>query len=467
MTSSPQSREPAAEREVRMSEVLAALSQALDITEGQPMGHAARTCAIGMRLAQEIDLSSRDQSSLFYALLLKDAGCSSNAAKVCALFGHDDIAIKRDRATVDRDSLRAMVAYTARNINPDGSLLKRAKLFKRFVGSGGEINRLLMQTRCERGADIARMLGMSEDTAAAIHALDEHWDGSGHPEGRKGDEIPLLGRVLCIAQCVDFYRRAGGLDGMFEVIEERSGRWFDPDLVIALAAIRHDDYFWQTLDAIAPDRLVEPYEPEDKVMIATEVRIDRVAEAFAKVIDAKSPYTATHSAGVAEIAVGIARVRGLSTQEVRDIRRAGLLHDIGKLGVSNSILDKPGKLTDDEWRLMRKHPRYTMEILERVSVFQPLAELAGRHHERLDGRGYHRGLTGDQLGTMDRILAVADVAEALAADRPYRAGMPAEKVLKIIDEDAGTALCPEAAAALHIYLDSIEPLSREQLNAAA
>jgi HD-GYP domain-containing protein (c-di-GMP phosphodiesterase class II) len=449
-----------------MSEVLAALSQALDITEGQPAGHSARSCAIGMRLAQETGLPAAQQSDLFYALLMKDAGCSSNSAKVCALFGHNDIVIKRQGKEVDTDSLRAMVGYISRNISPDSSFLTRAKMFKDFIGNGADIGRLLTKTRCERGAEIARMLELGEDTAQAIHSLDEHWDGGGHPDGLKGTEIPLLARYMGLAQCVDFYRNAAGVEGMYEVIEARSGRWFDPDLVMALAAIRDDREFWRRLNGRRPEELVASFEPEDRVKLATESRIDRIAEAFSFVIDAKSPYTATHSAGVAEIAVGIGMAQGLLPREVRDLRRAGLLHDIGKLGVPNTILDKPGKLTNSEWAMMREHPKHTYEILSRVSVFEPIAEMSGRHHERLDGSGYHQGLRGDQLTKMDRILQVADVAEALAADRPYRAGMDVDQVFEIIDGEAGTKLCPESVGALHTYLDGIQSFPRATLTAA-
>lgn len=168
---------------VRLSEVLAALSQALDLTEGQPMGHAARSCAIGMRIADEIGITDpAERSDLFYALLLKDAGCSSNSARVCAMFGHDDIAVKKDMQTVNYHHLKEALGYITRNIQPDGSAFKRAMYLKDIVRHGTDGSRALTRTRCERGATIARMLGFNEDTAQAIHSLDEHWNGKGYPE---------------------------------------------------------------------------------------------------------------------------------------------------------------------------------------------------------------------------------------------------------------------------------------------
>lgn len=440
---------------VRLSEVLAALSQALDLTEGQPMGHTARSCAIGMRIADAIGLDDPgDRSDLFYALLLKDAGCSSNSARVCAMFGHDDIAIKNDLKTVNYHHLKEALGYITRNIQPDGSAWKRAMYLKDIVRHGTDGSRALTRTRCERGAKIARMLGMSDATAAAIHSLDEHWNGKGYPDGLSGEAIPLFARILNLAQTTEIFFRLSGVDAALDTVEQRAGSWFDPQLVEALLGTRIDAAFWRNLEIASVGSLVRPLEPEDRVVIADDDALDRVAEAFAQVIDAKSPYTASHSLGVATIAVGISRVQGASETEVRDIWRAGLLHDIGKLGVPNTILDKPGKLDDAEWRVMREHPRYSAEILGRISAFRDLAPMAAAHHERLDGSGYHLGLSGPRLSKPARILAVADVCEALMADRPYREAMPTEQVIAIISADAPLKLDPGAVTAMKIFLET-------------
>ena len=184
------------------------------------------------------------------------------------------------------------------------------------------------------------------------------------------------------------------------------------------------------------------------MLAADETRIDLVAEAFARVIDAKSPYTYRHSEGVAAIAVDIGAALGLPPAELRELRRAALLHDIGKLGVPNTILDKPTRLDEAEWAVMKRHPAHTYEVLSRIERFRPLAAVAAAHHERIDGAGYHRGLTGAELGPPARAIAVADVAEALSADRPYRAGMPWDQVLAIMSRMAGPGLCEACFDAL-------------------
>ena len=426
--------------DIRLSEVISALSYALDVTEGQPMGHAVRSCAIGMRIGEEIGLDDSTRSSLFYALLLKDAGCSSNAAKLSALFGADDFELKRARKLTNHLRPFEALKYTVR--------YARTRRLAAIVRSGAEGARDMTELRCERGAEIARMIELTESTAEAIKTLDEHWDGHGYPYGLAGDAIPLLGRIVCLAQTVEVFFAVAGPRAVFDVAADRRGTWFDPELVDALRATRRDRGFWSSLGGHEPHAVIGAFEPADRIQHADGERLDRVAEAFALIIDAKSPYTGTHSVGVARIAVSVADVLGYGPRELRDLRRAALLHDIGKLGVSNMILDKPGKLDDEEWVQMRRHPELTVRILERVSAFRDLAATAGAHHERLDGRGYHLGLRAEQLNRDARVLAVADVCEALTAKRPYRDAMEPDQVRAIMRGDVGAAFCPEALGAL-------------------
>jgi putative nucleotidyltransferase with HDIG domain len=436
--------------DVRLSEVLAALSHALDITEGQPRGHAERTCLIAMRVAQQLGLDAQTRSSLFHAALLKDAGCSSNAAKVAHLYGADDADVKRDRKVTDHlqpgQSIRHLVRATAPGEGP----IAKAKGLRRLVQHGSSGSRALTELRCERGAMVARHVGLSLEAEQAIRDLDEHWDGRGYPHALEGEAISLCGRILCLAQTVEvFWQDGGGAAAACGVARERRGTWFDPALVDALTAAEADHVFWATLD----QPRVVTLEPSDRLLHTDEAGLDRIAFAFAGIVDAKTPYTARHSEGVAEIAVRLAAALGFDAAEQRELRRAGLLHDIGKLGVSNRILDKPGKLDADEWDAVRRHPTWTLEILQRIPAFAGLAEVAANHHEKLDGSGYGRGLTAPDLTIDARILAVADIAEALTADRPYRAPLPLERVLDIIEGDAPHALDADVVARLPAVLD--------------
>lgn len=437
---------------VNLSEVMSALSYALDIVEGQPEGHAIRSCMIGMRLAEVIGLDAQQRSSLFYALLLKDLGCSSNAAKICYLFGASELAVKEDYKTVDWPRYIQCVVYAIRNVAPGTSFLNRLRAFMRVALHGQRGAKALVKIRCERGASIARELELPEDTVQAIRNLDEHWDGHGHPDGLSKREIPLLARILGLAQTVEVFARRDGFEAAMNVARERKGTWFDPALVRAFLTLRSDTAFWAKIYDANPRQFVADFEPADRILHADNARLDRIAAAFGQVIDAKSPWTACHSQGVSDIAKGIAEVMGQDAIEIRRIARAGLLHDIGKLGVPNTILDKPGKLTPEEFDQMKLHPAYTLRILERVSAFREFADLAASHHERLDGKGYFRGLSAPQLSRADRTLVVADMYEALAAKRPYRKDLSEGEVFDILAKQVGTGICPEVFEALRAFI---------------
>ncbi len=433
--------------EIALSGVIGALSYALDIAEGQPPGHAVRSCLIGMRLAAELDLSASDRSDLFYALLLKDAGCSANANRMAVLFAADERAAKATSKLVDWTNPRAAFLWSLRTVAPGTGLRRRIEVLK-GIREDGEVTRKFMEARCERGAEIARMLFLSEQTATAIRSLDEHWDGRGMPDGLCGEEIPLAARILCLAQTIEVFHAAEGLKSARTMALRRRGRWFDPALVDAFLRFCGDRDFWAALEA--PD--VSEWEPPDFALAGDDARLDRIAEAFARVIDAKSPFTARHSVRVAEIADGIAVALRFDDDGRRTLRRASLLHDIGKLAISSRILDKPDKLTDEEFRAIQTHPVHTLRILERAPCFSPLADLAANHHEKLDGSGYPRSLEACHLDLPMRVLAVADVYEALTADRPYRGPLPVEEALAIIDRDVPHKLDACARGALEVHV---------------
>jgi HD-GYP domain-containing protein (c-di-GMP phosphodiesterase class II) len=426
---------------LRLSEVMASLSYALDVTEGQPEGHAVRTCLIGMRIGDALGLDLAQRSALFYALLLKDAGCSSNSAKIATLFGNDDFDVKRQFKLVDQTKPVEGLLSVCRISGSLGAFL-------RVLRPGSEVTKMMTELRCERGAEIARMLDLPGEAASAIYALDEHWDGHGHPHGLAGEEIPLLARILCLSQTVEVFHGRHGLEAALAMAQKRSGTWFDPQLVGVLQTLRLDTAFWDSLGADDIRSRVAELEPPDLRLGVDDARLDRIAEAFAKVIDAKSPYTFQHSTRVAAIAGDIALNLEVEGGERRDLHRAALLHDIGKLTISNQILDKPSGLTDEEFTQMKQHPAFTVRILERVTPFAGIAAIGGAHHEKLDGSGYPHGLGSAQLSKLARILTVADIYEALTAVRPYRDALEPEKALALMATDVGTKLCADSFGAL-------------------
>ncbi len=434
--------------QLRQSEIIGALSHALDLTEGMPAGHAQRCCWIGMHLAREMDIDATARDDLYYTLLLKDAGCSSNAARIYNIYQCDDRLLKRDYKLLDGSRVDQLVKFAIAHVAPGLTWLERLPILARLAGKGEEIGQELFLTRCEQGAEIAEQLGFSATVCDAIRGLDEHWDGSGFPRHARDTDIPLFSRIALLSQVVEVFFAEGGVPSALQAIRARSGRWFDPQLVEQMERLARDESFWDGLrDPDIASRIVALQPPECVREVSAE-ELARLSGAFAAVIDAKSPYTLGHSSRVCQYAERIGREVGLAEPELFWLRQAALLHDIGKLGISNRILDKPGKLTDAEFEEIKRHPVYSLDILSKIGVFDSLAPVASAHHERLDGKGYPFGLKGSQIDAATRMIAVADVFDAISAERPYRGAMPLPQALAILDEMSGSALDGDYVAAL-------------------
>ncbi len=433
-------------------EILSALSYALDLTEGAVSGHAQRVCLYSMRIADELQLSLTEQSDLYYAALLKDVGCSSNSSRMCVLIGGDDRLMKRDVKFLDwtRPSVAAVTALWRRAL-PGSSAVERVARILRLAIDQHTNNRVMIELRCDRGASIARRIGLTQATADAIHRLDEHWDGSGYPGRQRGRAIPLAARILALAQHIDvFASEIGPGMGMDEAIREmnaRSHRWFDPELVRITNELHRTGDLARVAAIDSLHQAVQDREPQsENALIDSDV--DSICQAFADVVDAKSPFTFSHSIGVTDAAVSIARALGLAPLRIQRIYRAALLHDLGKLSVPNTILDKPGRLTAEEFAIIQTHSRISEQILLRIQRFESIARIAGQHHEKLDGSGYPDRLTAAQLSLDSRILTVADIYGALSEKRPYREALPTERVLEIMRQDVPHKIDAECFEAL-------------------
>ena len=435
-----------ADHSVGLAEIVGAFSYALDITEGQPAGHATRCCWIGSHIGKAIALSPQDRDDLYYALLLKDLGCSSNAARICELYQADDRAFKQGYKTVGT-GLAATIHFIASRTARTAPLHRRAAAIGHIFKHGDDIAQELIVSRCTRGADIARSLRFDDAVATGIYHLDEHYDGSGRPGHLRGDAIPLASRIALLAQVVDVFHTHAGPAAAIDEVARRSGSWLDPDLAKAFAGVATDQAFWSGLASPFLDARLLALAPQEHLRTVDDDYLDAIAAAFGAVIDAKSPFTAGHSTRVADLAQSIAVEMGVPAARHRWLHRAALLHDVGKLGVSNSILDKPGKLDAREWVAMRDHAVHTQAILGRIGVLADLAPIAAAHHEKLDGTGYPLGLKDDQIRRETRIITVCDFYDALSSDRPYRGAMTRTDTLAIIEGDVGTAIdgdCYEA-----------------------
>jgi HD-GYP domain-containing protein (c-di-GMP phosphodiesterase class II) len=277
-------------------------------------------------------------------------------------------------------------------------------------------------------AAIARSLGeqleLSDQVLDALAAAYERWDGRGWPSGLEGEQVPLPSRVAQVAEFIEVANRLGGVDAARELARERRGEHFDPalsDLVEAEA----DVIFSGLDDAVTWDAVIQA-EPALAVLLSGD-RFDAALLAIASFVDLKSPYFLGHARAVAELAAEAGARLGMGEGEVRSLRRAGLVHDLGRLGVSNAIWDKRGPLAAGEWERVRLNPYVTERMLCQSQSLAPLAAIAVQHRERLDGSGYPRGLSGAGISRSARILGAADAYQAMREPRPHRPALSTDE----------------------------------------
>jgi HD-GYP domain-containing protein (c-di-GMP phosphodiesterase class II) len=429
-------------KSLKLSELIGSLSYALDITEGQPAGHCVRCCWIGTHIGRQIGLPEDQLWELYYTLLLKDLGCSSNAARICALYMTDDLDFKRDYKKVG-DSLPQVLGFVLKHTGLKAGLAERFRSVMTILRDGPEIARDLVATRCQRGAEIASLLRFPQGVSDGIYSLDEHYNGQGKPARLAGDAIPVYSRIALLAQVIDVFHTENGRAAALAEVQARSGQWFDPQLVDAFAEVARADAFWTVLAGAGIDEAVTGLQPAGRFQQPLDDDyLDDIATAFGQVVDAKSPYTSGHSGRVALYTDMIAEALGMSLDRRRWLKRGALLHDVGKLGVSNSVLDKAGALDRAEWDAVKLHAEFTETILGRIAPFRELAEIAGAHHERLDGSGYPRGLGADDIRLETRIITTADIFDAITAARPYRGAIPIPQALEMMGKTVGSALDP-------------------------
>ena len=433
---------------IRVSDVLAALSFALDLADGQPAGHSLRTTLIGMELADRLELSLQERTDLYYALMLKDVGCSSTSARVFEVFGGDDRLAQSRLLRFDWNGWLRAVRFHFAYAGPSQPLPSRIGHALRLVRDGSRLAGELVEARARRGEEIVHQLGFGPAVARAVGAVDERWDGGGRPQGLSGSGIPLLARVITAAQSAEVYATVDGAHHAAEQLRKQRGRRLDPTVVDAARGIETDLVRWRALDEAGLREEARACEPGDASLLAGPGTLDRIAAGFADVVDAKSPYTAQHSSRVCEFALAIADRLGFDAGAMAELNRAALLHDVGKLSVPNSILDKPGPLDAEEWEAIKLHPYYTQRILEHIEGFERMAAIASLHHERLDGRGYYHGYTAERIPLEAQVIATADIYDALTTARPYRPPLPDDVALKLMEQDRCTGLLPECLDAL-------------------
>jgi HD-GYP domain-containing protein (c-di-GMP phosphodiesterase class II) len=407
--------------QVRLAELVGALSLGIDLGFGQPMEHVLRQCLIALRLAEGLGLDEEQRAVVYYTALLVNVGCHTDAHEQAKWFG-DDIALKSIKYDHEPRSLR-MAATGMRRLGSGNPPLSRFRLGLEFALSGHREVDDMIAHHASIARTLAQQLSLPDDVAESIGAAYERWDGRGWPGELEGDAIPLASHIAHVAEFVEVAHRMSGVEAARQLARQRRAGDFAPavaDLVQAEAEV-----IFSGLDSVGVWESVIDAEPALAVMLDGE-RFDTAVLAIADFVDLKSPYFLGHARGVSELAAEAGGRFGLDTARVQLLRRAGLVHGLGRLGISNAILDKEAPLGAGEWERIRLQPYLTDRMLRQSQALGPVAQLAVQHRERLDGSGYPRGLSGAALSFEARILAAADAYRAMREPRPHRAQRSAD-----------------------------------------
>jgi HD-GYP domain-containing protein (c-di-GMP phosphodiesterase class II) len=403
-------------RDVRLAELVTVLSLGTDLGLGQPMEHVQRQCLIALRLADRLDMHEDERAVLYYTALLAYVGCHVDAHEQARWLG-DDLVAKADSRFYDLESPRSGLAFLVGHLGAGRPPLERLRLGLAFLtGDGRRAVDAMFENHSLATNGLAADLGLDDRVIESLDQTFERWDGKGLL-GLRGADCCIAARLTVLVDAVEVFHRTGGVDAAVSAARERSGTQFDPELVELLADNAND--VLGSLDGASTWQAVIDAEPSLERRLSGQ-EFDAALEAVADFVDLKSPHTLGHSRRVGELAAAGAERAGLPDDEITSLRHAGLLHDIGRLGVPNTIWDKPGPLGPAEWERVRLHPYLSERMISYSAALAPLAPLAGSHHERLDGSGYPRGQNGQGLTPAMRVLAAADVYVALTEPRPHR-----------------------------------------------
>ena len=403
------------EQPIRAAELVGALSLATDLGTGQPLEHALRTAVFAVRLGELAGASPEELSDTYYVALLHASGCTSNGHEATLLFG-EDIEHRAAFFLIDPADPAQVLAFYRTHVGPGRPLEVRERMIEAALSDPVRA-RESFAAMCEVAQRFAGWIELGPGVTNALEYVFARWDGKGLPRDVGGEKLPLPARLLHVARDFSLFLTAAGRDDARAVLERRAGAAYDPRL--AEVGARHFGDVCTELDETRMWEHALESEPFPQIRLGDD-GIDAGFAAFAALTGLKSPWLREHSTAVADLAEAAAWRVGMPAEDVAFLRRAALAADLGRVGVSNAIWEKPGPLGFGEWERVRLHPHFTERAFAQSQALAPVGLLAGSHHERLDGSGYPRGLRGSTLDRTKRILAAADCYTAMREARSYR-----------------------------------------------
>ena len=430
---------------VRLADLLTGLSLISDHGLGLPPDDAVRSCLVATELARKLDLHESEVGEVFYDALLEHVGCMGYAHETALVWGDDLAANRAAQQTNFADPKELFTVYLPTLLRGVEGW-ERAQVAARFFTRGPGFLQRFARASCEVAAQTARRIGLPREVELSLRQYSEWWNGKGAPDGVKGEEIALTARVVHVASVGAKFDLLGGRELAVRAVRQRAGSILDP--AIADTFVAHAVELLEAASGGDPRHRALEAEPQP-VRVVPIGRLSELAAAFGDLADLKTPFTHGHSAGVARMARAAGEALGFDAEALVRLELAGLLHDLGRVAVSNAVWEKPGPLTSGEWEEVRLHPYHSERILSCTAVLKSVAALAGMHHERLDGSGYHRGCTAAQIPIEARVLAAADAMQAMTQARPHRDAVAVEEAAAALHGEAEAGkLDPDAVTAV-------------------
>jgi HD-GYP domain-containing protein (c-di-GMP phosphodiesterase class II) len=430
---------------LRLAELVAAVSLATDLGTGQPMEHALRVCLLAVELGGQLGAGEEELRDVYYVALLRAMGCVADAHQVAARFG-DELLANAQISLMDTAQPTDVLNLLLRHVGQGQPALRRARMIAEALAAGPGERNLIITAHCEVAERLALRLGVRSTVARGITQVFERWDSKGSPAQLHGEAILPAARLVALARDAELFYRLDGVEGVTHIVGQRAGTLYDP--AMAACFCQHARSLVRVLDTDAIWDAVLRAEPGPHAVLKPAAR-ESALRAIADFVDLKSDFTAGHSSGVAQLAAAAAERLGLSEPEVTSLRQAGYVHDLGRVGISTALWDKPGPLTTSEWERVRLHPYYTERVLTRSPNLGQLAAVAALHHERLDRSGYYRGIPAAMLSLPARVLAAADVYHAMTERRPHRPAHTLQACAEQLQTDARAGrLDPEVVQAI-------------------
>jgi len=418
---------------LRLAELLGAVSLATDLAEDAPSGSALRDAVTVVAFAQVVGLAAEEVSDAYYLALLYHVGCTAASANQARVGGGDDISARHWYSNADYADRPQMLRLAVTKVGKEWGIGTRVQAVAGVVTSPPRSVVSAIGGICEVGARLGRRLGAAPGVTDGLDHAYARWDGKVFTRLPSGEAISRIARLVHIVHLARAFHQAGGRDAADDVVRARRGTELDPDLCDRW--LMHSEELLQRAGEDSVWEAALDAEPEPRRLVAPS-HVDAVTEAFADFVDLKASHAMAHSSHVAELASAAGIAFGLTQDEVVTLQRAGQVHDLGNVSVAQRILAKKGAIDRTERERIRLHPYHSQRVLSLAEPMREIGEMAGMHHERPNGSGYHRGLRAAAIPPAARVLAAAEAYQSMREDRPWREALPSQKATDELRREA-------------------------------